>query len=259
MKYQNYIFDLYGTLLDIRTNENNPYLWKKMSGIYSALGAVYTPAELKKEFRRLEREAVKRAVSEQGAAENTSVSEQEDLCHLSAHIEVDLRRVFMQLFEQKGVACDDALAKTIAVTFRALSRKMLCVYEGVHETLAALKAQGKGIYLLSNAQSDFTRPELAMTGLERYFDGILISSEEGVKKPGAAFYECLFERFGLEASACLMVGNDESSDIAGALAVGMDSLYIHTEISPPIESVKGIASYSMMDGDWGKVKELLLR
>jgi len=249
MKYQNYIFDLYGTLLNIRTNENKPYLWKKMSEIYSALGAVYTPAELKKEFRRLERELAK-----MGAAYAEG-----NVCCLPSDIEVNLRQVFIQLFEQKGVACDEALAKTVAVTFRALSRKMFCVYEGVHETLAALKAQGKGIYLLSNAQSDFTRPELAMTGLEGYFDGILISSEEGVKKPGTSFYECLFERFGLEASACLMVGNDESSDIAGALAVGMDSLYIHTEISPPIESVKGIAAYSVMDGDWGKVKELLLK
>ena len=27
--YQNYIFDLYGTLVDINTNEGKPYLWKK--------------------------------------------------------------------------------------------------------------------------------------------------------------------------------------------------------------------------------------
>ena len=29
--YQNYIFDLYGTLVDIHTNEKKAYLWKKMS------------------------------------------------------------------------------------------------------------------------------------------------------------------------------------------------------------------------------------
>lgn len=27
--YQNYIFDLYGTLVDIHTNEKKAYLWKK--------------------------------------------------------------------------------------------------------------------------------------------------------------------------------------------------------------------------------------
>ena len=29
--YQNYIFDLYGTLVDIHTNEKKAYLWKKLS------------------------------------------------------------------------------------------------------------------------------------------------------------------------------------------------------------------------------------
>lgn len=29
--YQNYIFDLYGTLVDIHTNENKHYLWEKMA------------------------------------------------------------------------------------------------------------------------------------------------------------------------------------------------------------------------------------
>lgn len=31
LEYQNYIFDLYGTLVDIRTNERKAYLWQKMS------------------------------------------------------------------------------------------------------------------------------------------------------------------------------------------------------------------------------------
>ena len=49
--YEAYIFDLYGTLVDIRTNEEKAYLWKKMSEIYSSMGACYEPMELKKEMR----------------------------------------------------------------------------------------------------------------------------------------------------------------------------------------------------------------
>ena len=235
--YRNFVFDLYGTLLDIRTNEEKYTLWKKMSEIYGAYGAVYTPMELKKEFRRLERKLVSA---------------------LPACGEPDLRLVFAGLFEEKGVGCDASLVRSMAVTFRALSRNKLCVYEHVHETLQELRKCGKGVYLLSNAQTDFTRPEIAMTGLEDCFDGILISSEEGFKKPTPQFYEKLFSAYGLQPAECLMVGNDETSDIAGAIAAGMDSLYIHTEISPAIESVKGMANYCVMDGDWTKVKELLL-
>lgn len=235
--YKNYVFDLYGTLLDIRTNENKPYLWKKMSEIYSALGASYTSAELKKDFRTLERQL----------SEN-----------LPENGEPDLSLVFAELFHRKGVCSDGALVKTVAVTFRSLSRNKLCVYDGVKEALQDLKNRGKGVYLLSNAQTDFTRPEIEMTGLAAYFDGILISSEEGHKKPSEVFYHRLFEKFGLRPEECLMVGNDETSDIAGAVKVGMDSLYIHTEISPKKPQVSK-ATYTVMDGDWKKAAQILGR
>ena len=41
--YQNYIFDLYGTLVDIHTNEKKAYLWKKMSLFFGMKGAAYEP------------------------------------------------------------------------------------------------------------------------------------------------------------------------------------------------------------------------
>ena len=33
--YKNYIFDLYGTLIDINTDEWNVQLWKKMQILYN--------------------------------------------------------------------------------------------------------------------------------------------------------------------------------------------------------------------------------
>ena len=54
-----------------------------------------------------------------------------------------------------------------------------------------------------------------------------------------------------------MVGNDESADIQGAHLAGMDSLYMHTEISPK-EDTESTATYVVMDGDWKKVKKILL-
>ena len=32
--YDNYIFDLYGTLADIHTEENDPLVWKKLALFY---------------------------------------------------------------------------------------------------------------------------------------------------------------------------------------------------------------------------------
>ena len=55
-----------------------------------------------------------------------------------------------------------------------------------------------------------------------------------------------------------MIGNDSVSDIEGAYNVGMDSLYIHTEISP--ECVSDLKStYTVMDGDFRKIMPLILK
>ncbi len=234
--YQNYIFDFYGTLVEIRTDEKKTVLWKRMSEIYSAWGAPYTADEMRKEYQKL-------------------LATQEDT--LPENGEPDLRKVFRELFVKKGVACDDVLEKSTGIVFRALSREKLRVYDGVKETLKELRRHGKGVYLLSNAQTDFTRPEIEMMGLTDFFDGIFISSEAGCKKPSKEFFEKLLNEFNLNPKECLMMGNDETADIEGAILVGMDSLYIHTEYSPELEG-ECKATYAVLDGDWDRAAKILL-
>ena len=40
--FKNYIFDFYGTLVDIETDESSPILWDTMAQIYQSYGASYT-------------------------------------------------------------------------------------------------------------------------------------------------------------------------------------------------------------------------
>ena len=51
--YKNYIFDLYGTLIDINTDEWCDDLWKKMAILYGYKGSHYTYDELNSEYGRL--------------------------------------------------------------------------------------------------------------------------------------------------------------------------------------------------------------
>ena len=44
--YDNYVFDLYGTLVDIHTEENDAKVWEKLSLFYGFYGALYDPQEL---------------------------------------------------------------------------------------------------------------------------------------------------------------------------------------------------------------------
>lgn len=106
--------------------------------------------------------------------------------------------------------------------------------KGVKRTLTGLRRQGTRLYLLSNAQSCFTIPELRRLGLlDGIFDGIYLSSDFGSKKPFPAFFNAALAQAGLSGTEVLMVGNDPTADIHGADSVGMKSRYIHSWQSPP--------------------------
>lgn len=228
--YQNFVFDLYGTLVDIRTDEESRLVWEKMCLFYGYHGAVYTADELKHSYARLvcERERQMRSAMQ---ADGYGGEVQAHYSH-EAFPEVQLEIVFSELFKEKGVQPDAALVLHAGQFFRALSTEYIRLYQGVPKMLQALRSMGKRVYLLSNAQRMFTEYELYLLDIARYFDGILISSDYGVKKPDVRFFECLLNQYHLEPDTCIMIGNDGTSDIAGAKTVGMDTFYIRSNLSP---------------------------
>ncbi len=219
MKYRNCIFDLYGTLVDIHTDETSDALWENTAAIYKSHGAVYTPYEL--------REAYWRLVSQ---AENGMASGQQD-SH-EAHPEIQLEYVFQKLFMKKGVYADLELAVHTGQAFRKFSTEYIRLYDGVPELLRSLRENGQGVWLLSNAQSCFTMMELKELELLPLFDGICLSSDYGCKKPSLRFFSMFLNKFKVNHGDSIMVGNDGVCDIWGAKAVGLSTLYIHSNLSP---------------------------
>lgn len=71
-------------------------------------------------------------------------------------------------------------------------------------------------------------------GIAKYFDDIFISSTCGVKKPDSRFFQLLIDKYNLDITKSIMIGNDGISDIAGAKSVGLDTFYIHSNISPKL-------------------------
>ena len=55
--FKNYVFDLYGTLVDISTDEENPELWENIARMYCYKQAQYTYDELKADKSNLSRNA----------------------------------------------------------------------------------------------------------------------------------------------------------------------------------------------------------
>lgn len=236
--YQNYIFDLYGTLVDISTNENKPILWKKLAEFYGFCGASYHWKELKNTYEKLVKEEL---------SKNT----------IYAYPEIDITHVFSALYTQKDITPSKELILHTAQFFRIESTNFVRLYPGSMGTLQKLKEKGANLYLLSNAQRVFTEYEMRYLGIYDLFDGVLISSDEGCMKPDSAFFERVLTRYHLDKSESIMVGNDRISDLSGAKNAGLACCYIHTASSSGTDAPKD-ADYVIMDGDSMKMQEILL-
>ena len=217
--YQNYVFDLYGTLVDVWTDEEDPRLWAAFARYLRLLGMDVEESALREKYRllcRREQARIDRAGAKQG---------------LEGPFEIDILRVWRMLGQESGITLKKRQAQDISLVFRAMSLRRLDVFPGAKELLQALRARGKRVVLLSNAQASFTLPELRALGLDAAFDAILISSEAGVKKPSPGFFRLVREA-GCPPEVTVMVGNDVICDCRGAADAGMDSFYIHTRQSP---------------------------
>ena len=223
MDYAAYVFDLYGTLVDIHTDENDMSVWEKLSLFYGYYGASYKAKELKTAYEKLVKHKEK---------DLKSTLEKDPKYSHEASPEIEITEVFRELYWEKGVVADDALAVHTGQFFRVLTTEYVCLYKGTEKMLARLREAGKKVYLLSNAQRIFTEYEMRSLDLMKFFDGIMISSDYKTKKPDKRFFDILLEKYEIDPKKALFIGNDSRSDIAGAKGVGMDTFYINSNISP---------------------------
>lgn len=216
MKYKDLIFDLYGTLVDIHTEEND-LVWEKCALYFRFYGAHYTAQELRDAF----------GASMQARCASAGQS-------YECFPDIPFELVMAELFRAGGVTENaDALGVNAAQVFRIASIEYLRLYPNVKQALKALRGAGCRLWLLSNAQQVFTAYEMVSLGLGEEFDGIYLSSDYGCRKPDRRFFRALLEEHGLDAAQCLMIGNDRLTDIAGAKNAGLATLYMHTDLTPP--------------------------
>ena len=235
--YDNYVFDLYGTLVDIHTEEGDERLWKQLALFFGYYGALYEPEELQKEYFRI----VKGKEQELKMTLDTDPQ----YAHESSP-EIEICHVFRELYTQKGVEPEEALVIHTAQLFRVMSTDYVRLYDGVREMLKFLKEQGKNVYLLSNAQRIFTAYELKSLDIFKYFDDVLISSDYKTRKPDARFFDCLIKKYDLDVKKSIYVGNDSKNDVLGAKGVGMNTFYVFSNISPQNDE-KNLADYNVED------------
>lgn len=203
------LFDLYGTLIDIRTDEGDPWVYEVLSR-YLLYNAVHvSPEELKRVFF----EGIQQYINQS----------RED------YPEVDVYKIFQNIMHRygnrrypKGIVVDTAML------FRSLTIRHFEVFDGLYNVLGLLNERYKTA-IISDAQWVFAEPEMAMLNLDRFFHLRILSSRKGFKKPDVRLFNHAMESLGVTPEESVYIGDNPQKDLVGAKKAGMKFVLFRSE------------------------------
>jgi putative hydrolase of the HAD superfamily len=206
------LFDFYGTLVDIETDERSVESWRVLSSFLRYRGGRAEAEELRDAYMRVVQARL------DGSRE--------------AHPDVDVVDVFGETIAAAGVDRPRELAGIVAQLFRSLTVRHLSIYERGLEALRTLSATFK-LGLVSDSQEAYILPELRAVGLEGMFATVIISSRYGYRKPDPRVFHHALTELGVSGSEAIYVGNSWDRDVVGAAAAGIPAVWLPRRSDEP--------------------------
>lgn len=103
-----------------------------------------------------------------------------------------------------------------------------------HETLSTLQKMGYRLGIISNASNT---PDLNRLidnhNLRQYFEVVVISAEEGIRKPDPRIFTKTLKKLGAKPECAIMVGDTLPADVLGAQNSGIKSVWITRRANRP--------------------------
>jgi len=208
MAIKGLLFDLYGTLIDIRTDESREDIYRTIAhyltyhGIYLHRWTVRDRYDVLLKQQRKERK--------------------------EKYPEIDVEALWNRFLREEGMpsaAKRRRLSTVLAQIYRAVSRKRLRRFPDVKKVLDELRPAYR-LALVSDAQPCYLLPEVKAVGLEGYFDPIIISAPYGFRKPDGRLFEKALDVMNLTSAEALYIGNDLVRDIYGAQRLGIRTIFV---------------------------------
>jgi len=211
MNIKGIIFDVNGTLIDILTYEGMDEIYRAVSHFLTYQGIHLHRGEVRDQYYRIMEEQVKTREEE--------------------HPEFDAVALWREFLERNLNPAWrppqdrlEAMPRFLAEVYRGISRHRLELYPDVKSVLDELKPRFS-LAVVSDGQSAWALPEMRATGIDGYFDPIVISSDHGFRKPDSRLFQAALDGVGAEPEEVLFVGNDMYRDVFGARQLGMKTVF----------------------------------
>lgn len=142
---------------------------------------------------------------------------------LDCHGYVWKDKVYQKLveeFEIVGIGWENLLGDYVT------EFKHHCVpFPNLKSMLAELKTDGFALGMVTNGFGQFQMDNIRALGIENYFDTILVSETEGMKKPDPAIFKRALKRLNKEPRESVFVGDHPENDVKASQYVGMKGIW----------------------------------
>lgn len=139
--------------------------------------------------------------------------------------ELKWRRMWRTLLDFK--IADEKLARDMSEAYMELLPRKDKVFDYTFEILDYLTDKGYQLNLLTNGFEESQRGKLASSKLDRYFNNVITSESSNSQKPKKEIFEYALKKAGGNIEDSIMLGDNIDADIAGALNVGMDCVFVN--------------------------------
>jgi putative hydrolase of the HAD superfamily len=129
---------------------------------------------------------------------------------------------------------DGGVALRLVAHFRSTYDGYCALTDDTRRTLVELRGRGLKLGVITNGPSAMQRRKLAVLGLARAFDSVVVSEEEGVRKPDAEIFRRALARCGVAAHEAWFVGDHPVADVEGAHGAGMRAVWKFVPYWPPV-------------------------
>ena len=210
MKIEGIVFDINGTLADIRTDEGDEEIYRAISHFLTYQGIYLHRGEVRDAYYRI-MDQQRKSCGEQYPEFDAVEVWREFLRQYSANVSIPKEK-------QKHMPC------FLAEMYRGISRTRLQLYPDVKEVLRELQPRFQ-LAAVSDGQSVWAMPEMKALGIDSYFSTVIISGDCGFRKPDRRLFEAALAGLRLAPENVLFVGNDMYRDIFGAQQMGMKTVF----------------------------------
>ncbi|MBW7455667.1 HAD family hydrolase, partial [Paenibacillus sepulcri] len=166
--------------------------------------------------------------------------------YVSRFIELDERgyvwkdKVYQRLIVEFGIA--GMTWEELLEDYISEFHKSCIPYPNLIEMLDRLKRENYKLGLITNAVGDFQFRNIQAIGIDPYFEAILISGWEGIRKPDPEIFLRALKKLGVEAGESVYIGDHPVNDVQAARNAGMKGIWKKDSQWETPQDVDGIIS-----------------